>query len=61
MQRIIARIPTSEDIEPHKAKLAGLGSGVFGALMLLALAQVLYTGRGLGEDPPPAPMVYPNL
>ncbi|NNF25052.1 MAG: hypothetical protein HKN63_09655 [Rhodobacteraceae bacterium] len=61
MQAILSRLPSADSLHANRAKLAGLAAGIVGTLVLTTFAQVLYTGQGIGEDPAPAPVVYPKL
>lgn len=61
MRRLSRLVPTAEDLDRHKGKIAGFIAGVAVPLVLVALFTVLYTGYGLSETPVrPAP-IYPNF
>ena len=61
MQAILRRIPTLDDIAPHRAKIAGFAAGVLGTLMLSLLFGVIYSGHGIFTEPQPGEVIYPNF
>lgn len=61
MQAILRRIPSTDDLTRNRGKIGGFAAGVIGTLVLAAFIQVAYTGRGLSEEPAPAPVIYPNF
>lgn len=61
MQAILRRIPSAEDIERNKAKIAGAVTGAFGTLAVMGLVHVSFTGVGLFEERPTQPPIYTDF
>ncbi len=61
MQAILRRIPSSDDIARHRAKIAGFAAGALGTIMLSLFVGVLYSGYGIFTDPEPGEVIYPNF
>jgi hypothetical protein len=61
MDRIARFVPSVEDLDRNRGKIAGFLVGVAVPLVLAALFVVIYTGHGFGETPVSRPPVYPNF
>lgn len=48
-------------IRQHRAALAGLFGGMFGMILLMALASVIITGEGYGSPKHPVKVIYPDF
>lgn len=60
MQAITRRLPTAEQIDRNKAKLAGFAAGIAGPLVLALFMGVVYTGESAFVEPrPDETPVYP--
>lgn len=61
MGRIQRFIPTRDGLYRRRGKIGGFVAGVFGTLLLGALASVIATGHPIDLDPPAPPQVYSNF
>ncbi|MEO0915829.1 MAG: hypothetical protein AAFY31_02440 [Pseudomonadota bacterium] len=58
---ITRRLPTSEGLYARRGKIGGFLTGMFGTLILGALASVIVTGTPIDMDAPVPPQVYTNF
>ncbi|MDU8943216.1 hypothetical protein [Ovoidimarina sediminis] len=61
MQAILRRLPTSEQIERNKAKLAGFAAGIVVPIVAVLFFDAVRTGEGLYQPPSEPVVIYPNL
>ncbi|MEM7751905.1 MAG: hypothetical protein AAF230_00735 [Pseudomonadota bacterium] len=55
------RLPSGEGVYQRRGKIGGFFTGVFGTLILGALASVIFTGTPIDLDDPVPPQVYSNF
>jgi hypothetical protein len=61
MEFIMRRLPTGESLYQRRGKIGGFLAGVFGMLILGALASVIVTGHPIDVDAPVPPQIYTNF
>lgn len=62
MQAILRRLPDADFFHRNRARFGGFVAGAVGTLLIGLLFSVIYTGHGIGQEPPrPATIVYPNF
>lgn len=61
MQAILRRLFDPAFFERNGARIGGFVAGAMGTLMLALLFSVIYTGHGIGQEPPRPEIVYPNF
>ena len=54
-------MPTSEQIERNKAKLAGFAAGIVVPIVAVLFFDAVRTGEGLYQPPSEPVVIYPNL
>lgn len=55
------RYPDPQRLRRAAPALAGFCAGVLGTLVLATFASVVYSGTGIGQEPPQRPPVYSVL
>ena len=62
MQSILTRLPDTDFLHRNRARFGGFMAGAVGTLLIGLLFSVIYTGHGIGQEPPrPEMVVYPNF
>ncbi len=61
MQALLRRIPTAEQIDRNKSKIAGFTAGLVVPIVAVLFVHAVRTGEGLYEPPREPVVIYPNL
>ena len=61
MEAILRRMPTSEQIDRNKAKLAGFAAGIVVPIVAVLFFDAVRTGEGVFYTPSDPVVIYPNL
>ncbi len=61
MQSIFTRLPDADFFQRNGHRIGGFVAGAVGTLLIGLLFSVIYTGHGIGQEPPRPEIVYPNF